>query len=76
MYSEPLCDVAGTTNCMNTIPTPTHSGSEWMSIGQKSITFDPVNIFEFYKKLIAGKELEITMTYEDRKSDSKVFFFL
>ena len=49
------------------------SGSEWISIGQKSITFDPVNIFEFCKKLIAGKKLDITMTYQDQKSHSGVF---
>ena len=39
-----------------------HSGSESMQIGQKSVTFDLVNIFEFCKKLNAGKELRITMT--------------
>ena len=33
-----------------------------------SITFVPVNIFEFCKKLIAGKELGISMTYQHRLS--------
>ena len=51
-----------------------HSGRIWEIAAKILVTFDLINIFEFCKKLIAGKESGITMTYQNCKSHSVVLF--